>query len=110
MKIVTDQISCPTYTKDLALATIDLIKTNAYGCYHITNSSFCSRYDWAKYILEKIGWEGKLNKGLSEDFNTKAKRPKFSVLSNFGLEETIGYELPDWKDATNRFLIELGEI
>lgn len=110
LKIVTDQISCPTYTKDLAMATIDLIKTNAYGCYHITNSSFCSRYEWAKYILEKIGWEGKLNKGLSEDFNTKAKRPKFSVLSNFGLEETIGYELPDWKDATNRFLIELGEI
>lgn len=110
LKIVTDQISKPTYTKDLAKATFDLVKTKAYGCYQITNSSFCSKYDWAKHVLNKIGWNGKLIKGLSKDFKTDAKRPKYSVLSNFGLKETIGYELPKWKDATNRFLEELGMI
>lgn len=107
LKVVTDQISSPTYTVDLALATLDLIRRHAYGTYHITNSGYCSRYEWAAYILDQIGWNGNLVPATSDEFPTAATRPVFSVLDNFGTEETLGYSLPDWKDATNRFLKEL---
>ncbi|MCX6701426.1 MAG: dTDP-4-dehydrorhamnose reductase, partial [Methanomicrobiales archaeon] len=51
LKVVTDKVSSPTYTIDLAHATLDLIKKEALGTYHITNSGYCSRFEWAAHIL-----------------------------------------------------------
>lgn len=107
MKVVIDQVSSPTYTVDLVKATFDLLKTQFFGKYHITNADSCSRFTWAEYILSKIGWKGTLLPAKSSEFNTAAKRPSYSVLDNFGTAETIGYQLPHWKDATDRFLEEL---
>ncbi len=108
LSVVTDQISSPSYTVDLAKATLDLIKIKAHGLHHITNFGVCSRFEWAEFILEKIGWEGELKEAKSVDFQMAAQRPEFSALSNLGLKEKIGYDLPNWKDATTRFLQELG--
>jgi dTDP-4-dehydrorhamnose reductase len=107
LKVVTDQISSPSYTKDLAQATLDLVANGAYGIYHITNSGQCSRYEWAAFILDEIGWEGTIKGVLSDEFLTPAKRPGFSVLDSFGTQEVLGYSMPDWKDATRRFLREI---
>ena len=109
LRIVDDEISSPTYTKDLVKATMNLINLKTYGTYHITNSS-CSRYEWAEYILEKINWKGKLHKAKKEDFDLPAKRPDYAVLDNFGYKEMTGEQMPDWKDATERFLEELREM
>lgn len=108
LKIVTDEVSAPTYTVDLAEATWRIIKLHACGLYHVTNSGQCSRYEYAKYILERIGWKGQILPVKQEDFNLPAKRPKFSVLDNFGFKETVNWEMPDWKDAVDRFLKEEG--
>jgi dTDP-4-dehydrorhamnose reductase len=107
LKVVDDQVASPTYTADLAKATVDLLDKNARGIYHITNSDYCSRYEWAEFILEKVGWKGNLLRGSSGEFRSAAQRPAFSVLDNFGTPEILGYSLPDWKDATERFLKEL---
>ncbi|MCA1914834.1 dTDP-4-dehydrorhamnose reductase [Methanospirillum hungatei] len=106
--VVDDQVASPTYTKDLAKATLDLIQTDQYGLYHCTNTGHCSRLDFAAYILQQIGWSGELIPGKSTDFKTPATRPGFSVLDNFGLKQVIGYSLPSWQDATERFLKEIG--
>lgn len=107
LKVVDDQIASPTYTIDLAKATLDVINKKSRGIYHISNSNYCSRYEWAEYILTKIGWNGKLLRGSSDEFNSAARRPAFSVLDNLGTPEILGYSLPDWKDATDRFIKEL---
>lgn len=107
LKFVTDQISSPSYTKDLAGATVGLIEKGTRGIFHVTNSGYCSRYEWAEYILDKIGWDGTVIQGTSDEFQTAAKRPRFSVLDPFGTPECLGYLLPDWKDATKRFLKEI---
>ncbi|HOK35552.1 MAG TPA: dTDP-4-dehydrorhamnose reductase [Candidatus Pacearchaeota archaeon] len=99
LKIVDDQVFSPTFTGDVVKGTFDLIKSGEYGLYHMTNSGYCSRYEWAKYILEKIGWQGKILRAKSEDFQSAAERPKFSVLDNFPLKEMEG-----WKEATERYL------
>lgn len=109
LRIVDDEISSPTYTKDLVKATMNLINLKAYGTYHITNSS-CSRYEWAEYILEKINWKGELIKAKKEEFDLPARRPDYAVLDNFGYKEMTGEQMPDWKNATERFLEELREM
>ena len=104
LRVVDDQVSSPTYTPDLADATLDLIKTGMHGLYHLTNSGSCSRYGWASHILDLLGWKGTIIPVSSQEFMTPAKRPRFSVLDPFGFPELLGYKLPDWKDATSRFL------
>jgi dTDP-4-dehydrorhamnose reductase len=104
LRIVDDQISSPSYTHDLATAVIDLIQTGNYGFYHITNAGFCSKYTWAELILKTIKWDGEIEPAKSKEFASPAKRPGFSALDNFPLKETVGYLLPSWQDATERFL------
>lgn len=110
LSVVTDQVASPTYTVDLAVATIDLLDTELFGLYHITNSGSCSRYGWAEYILKKMKWKGNLTPAKSKDFKSPADRPLYSVLDPFGTPESIKYNLPTWQDATDRFLTEIGVI
>ncbi|OOC44208.1 dTDP-4-dehydrorhamnose reductase [Thermosipho sp. 1074] len=107
LRLVTDEISAPTYTVDLAKVTLEVVKEHAKGLYHVSNEGICSRYEYAKYIIEKIGWKGILKEAKQEDFNLPAERPKFSKLDNFGLKETLDIEMPHWKNAVDRFLKEL---
>ena len=109
LKIVSDEISSPTYAKDLVIATINLLKTNRWGTYHITNTS-CSRYQWAEYILKEIGWERKLIKLKQDEFDLKAKRPFKSVLDNSKFEKFAKIQMPTWQNATDRFLKKIDYI
>ena len=107
LNIVDDQISVPTYSKDLAYFSWKLIETKKYGLYHMSNNGICSKYDQAKYVLDKIGWTGKLGTSKTEDFNLPAKRSKFSKLDSTKLENIVGEKIPSWQDAIDRFLEEL---
>lgn len=106
LRITEDEVSSPTYAPDLAEATWELVKRKAYGWYHITNTP-CSRYEWAEFILKEIGWNGELMRAKQEEFKLPAKRPKYSVLDNYGYKETTGKEMRDWKDATKKYLLDL---
>ena len=107
LNIVDDQISVPTYSKDLAYFSWKLIETKKYGLYHMSNSGICSKYDQAKYVLDKIGWAGKIGTSKTEDFNLPAKRSKFSKLDSTKLENIVGEKIPSWQNAIDRFLEEL---
>jgi dTDP-4-dehydrorhamnose reductase len=110
IKIVDDQVSSPAYTVDLAPAILDLLETGSFGMYHLTNKGHCSRYEWAKLIVEKAGLDTKVLPAKSADFSEPAKRPEFSALDNFPIADLIGREMPTWQDATERFLQEIGAI
>ena len=106
LNIVDDQVSSPTYSRDLAEFSWELIKTNKFGLYHLSNGGECSKYDQAKYVLESIGWKGKLGRAKTSDFNLPAKRAPYSKLSSEKAERIIGRKMPNWKDAIERFLKE----
>ena len=106
LSIVDDQISSPTYSKDLAYYSWELIKTKKYGLYHLSNDGEASKYDQAKYVLEKIGWQGKLNRAKTKDFNLKAKRAEYTKLDSSKLERTIGKKISSWENGIDRFLGE----
>ncbi len=109
LNIVDNEIASPTYSTDLAIFSWKLIQTRKYGIYHISNNGEASKYDQAKYILEKIGWKGIIKKARIEDFNLPAKRPKYSYLSSEKVEKLLNEKIPDWKSGIDRFLEKMKE-
>lgn len=109
LNIVDDQVSVPTYSMDLAEFSWKLIQTGKFGLYHITNDGIASKYDQAKYVLEKIGWKGTLGRAKTVDFNLPAKRPAYSKLDSSKVEKLLGEKIPTWQSGIDRFLEEMKE-
>lgn len=104
LRVVNDQFGCPTYAVDLAEAILELVKTGAFGVYHITNQGITSWYEFAKFIIQEAGLSVPVIPVSSAEFPRPAKRPKNSALDPFPLKETMGRLLPPWQDAVKRFL------
>ena len=107
LSIVDDQISSPTYSKDLAYYSWELIKTKKYGLYHLSNDGETSKYEQAKCVLDKINWQGKLNRAKTKDFSLKAGRAEYTKLDSTKLEKVINKKIPTWQNGIDRFLEEL---
>ena len=102
ISVVVDQIGSPTYTYDLAKLLVEMIKTDKYGIYHATNEGYCSWYEFACEIFKQAGINTKVVPIKTEDYPTKAKRPKNSRLSKDTLCEFK--KLPKWEEALADFL------
>ena len=87
INVVDDQIGAPTYTEDMAVLCVDMIQTDKYGAYHVTNEGECSWYEFAKEILSYLDKEIIINPVTSEEFPSKAKRPKNSRLNKTELDK-----------------------
>lgn len=104
LNVVSDQVGSPTYTYDLAKLLIDMVNKNKVGIYHATNEGYCSWYEFAKYIFAVSNIDIKVNPILTENYPTLAKRPLNSRLSKDKLDSDGLARLPDWKDATKRYI------
>ena len=113
LNVVDDQIGSVTYSVDLAKIVCDLIETEKYGIYHITNEGFISWADFAEEIFKQKGLNVKVNPVSTEEYmklvSNQAKRPLNSRLSKKSLDDNGFNRLPDWKDALNRYLKEIEE-
>jgi len=96
-----EEISCFTYTPDLAARTKELVDGNfSYGIYHIVNAEPSSWYKAAKFLFELADKNDiKLNPIKADGFPRPAKRPKYSILLNTKLKP-----LRSWKDALKEYL------
>ena len=114
LNVVDDQVGSPTYTVDLAKILVDMADTNKYGTYHITNEGFCSWAEFAEYIFKSNHKNVKVNKVTTDEYLEltgikQAYRPKNSKMSKDKLIENGFSLLPNWKDAIERYNIELEE-
>ena len=82
LKVVNDQKGCPTYCYDLAMAIKQLLNSDKYGIYHLTNKGELSWYDFAKKIFELSNITINVKPVTTEEFPRPAPRPHYSVLSN----------------------------
>lgn len=92
---VDDQVGCPTYTADLAWG-ISRLLGQAPGIYHVTNDGSCSRFDFARAILERAGVKVEVRRQKSSDLSGEARRPRYSVLG--------GIKLRTWGRALDHYL------
>jgi dTDP-4-dehydrorhamnose reductase len=93
LKVVDEEVSCFTYTPDLAKATRFLLEGNyPPGIYHIANAEPCTWYQCAKNIFEILGKHIKLIPVPASEFPRPAKRPQHSVLLNTKLPPLRSYK------------------
>ena len=108
LRVVDDQIGSPTYAMDLARALLLLIEKGGPGLYHAANSGSCSWFALARLVLEVFGLgQVPLAPIKSSALDRPAPRPAYSVLDTSLLTQTIGYALPDWRDALRRYFEEV---
>jgi len=104
LKIVTDQVSVPTYTEDIVNVTMFALNKGLRGMYHLTNSGYASRYEFARYYLEQMEMDTLVLPVTTDYFPSPAKRPYFSAMSNRKLSQELNIDIPDWKLGIERYV------
>lgn len=106
LKVVTDEVSAPTYAPDLAAAIVQLIETDHYGIYHLTNSGICSRYDWACKALELSGRGHIPVEPITTDqWERAAAPPLYAPIVNFA-GAALGITLRPWEEALQDYFAD----
>jgi dTDP-4-dehydrorhamnose reductase len=106
LKVVTDEIGTPTYTVDVCKQTLKLLDTSHRGSFHCTNEGFCSRFEFAREILDAYSIDAALVPCTSKDFVLPAPRPAYGVLENARLKELGINIMRDWKVAFREYVQE----
>lgn len=97
LKVVDDQIGCPTWTVELSKAIITLLNSKPYGIYHTCGSGYTSWYGFAQKAFELAGITTNLQPCTTDEFPRPAKRPAYSVMDNAGL-------CRNWQDALSDYI------
>ena len=92
LKVVNDQVGCPTWTVELAKGILKLLKTKEYGIHHVCGSGQTSWYEFAKEIFKQANVNVNLKPCTTEEFPRLAKRPVYSVMFNNKI-------CRDWKES-----------
>jgi dTDP-4-dehydrorhamnose reductase len=101
LRVVDDQVGAPTWTADLASATVQLLRTDVPGrIWHWTNGGSTTWYGLARRVFEYAGLDpARIEPTSSEEFVRPAPRPAYSVLGH-GAWLAAGFEAPrDWDEA-----------
>lgn len=118
LSMVDDQTGTPTSADTIAKITAELLrKRPASGLYHLSCRGLCSRFEYARHILqcaEKNSMKLRLNANFltpisSAEFPSIAKRPEFSALDSSRLELALGQEMPDWRTEVEKTICNLAE-
>lgn len=97
LKVVDDQIGCPTWTVELSNGIVKLLAVDNFGTYHVCGSGVTTWYGFAKEIFAKAGLEVNLKPCATDEFPRPAKRPHYSVMQNDGI-------CRDWKAALSDYM------
>ena len=106
LRVVKNQIMSPTWTVNLAQGVLQLIASDNFGLYHLTDQTDggISWFEFAKEILKLKGLDNKIEPTTSAEFNRPAKRPAYSVLDTTRFTQRSGYEPIPWQESLKRFM------
>ena len=105
LKVVYDQLGCPTYAADLADALMHIIhgpRIEGNTIYHYSDEGAVSWYDFAQAIRELSGYDCRVVPCLTCEYPTKARRPHYSVLDKSAIKRAYRLEIPYWRDSLAR--------
>jgi dTDP-4-dehydrorhamnose reductase len=103
LKVVDDQIGCPTYTGQLAEALVELASGRMTGVVHVAGSGECSWYEFALEIFRQAERDMDVSPCTTDEFPRPAPRPKYSVLRSVRRDAPV---LPDWREGLEAYLAE----
>ena len=107
LKVVDDQVGCPTFTHDLAEGTLDLIDRGATGLWHLTNAGSTSWHGFTAAILEEFNLKTDLGTTTSAEWKklrpASATRPAYSVLDVEPFAQRVGRPMRPWREALSDY-------
>lgn len=109
VKVVEDQFGSPTWSYRLAQQIQELIHGDGKGTYHATAEGYCSRLEYARFIIDKLNLKASLEPCSLAECRRKAKRPANCILENRTLKKQGINLLPEWKEDLDLFLDQFGE-
>lgn len=111
LRVIDDQIGSPTYTLDLAAATLELIDRDARGVYHLSNAGETNWLDFARAIFEEWGLSPDLQPTTSAAWKTayptSATRPAYSVLDVTPFAQKVGRPMRPWREPLRAYQREV---
>jgi dTDP-4-dehydrorhamnose reductase len=100
LRVVDDQVGCPTFTGHLAEALLELTVGGWHGFVHVAGGGSCSWFEFAREILSRAGLDCDVQPCTTEEFPRPAPRPSNSVLES----ERGAPKLPAWQDGLDAYL------
>ena len=102
LKVVDDQIGCPTFTGHLAQALVDLATRQSppVGILHVAGGGICSWYEFAREIVAMSGVSCEVRTCSTAEMPRPATRPAYSVLRS----ERGAPVLPDWSRGLAEYM------
>lgn len=110
IRVVSDQVMSPTFTKDLAEKVYELIKRDLWGIFHLTNGGYCSWYEFAGEAFRLTNLKPDFGPTTTAEFNAKARRPRFSSLANNRLATAGISPARPWNEALKEYLTLKGHV
>ncbi len=110
VKVVNDQAMSPTATADVARMLLRMVSERCdVGTYHVVNSGCATWCEFAREIFAQAGVDAHVTPCGSEDFPSRALRPRYSVLSTRKVAARFG-ALRSWQEGLGRYLSEVGPV
>ncbi len=107
LRVVSDQVSSPTYTRHLADGLLDLVDRRPQPCIvHVAAMGSCSWWDFAKAIVDRVRPGVEIQKASTAELNYPALRPAYSVLDTAIFASLTGRPMPHWRDGLDAYLAE----
>ena len=104
LRVVDDQIMSPTATADVAHVLLRMLTDGCEpGLYHVVNDGSATWFEFAREIVRLAGVESAVTPCSSEEYPTRAARPRYSVLDNARVSAAFG-AMPPWQDALEHYL------
>lgn len=104
IKVVDDQIGCPTYTVDLAEFMAEAANSDKTGIFHFSNTPACSWFDFASEIVKLAGFNCKVLPCGTKDFPRPAPRPEYSVMDISDSQKLLGKPIRSWQEALKDYI------
>jgi dTDP-4-dehydrorhamnose reductase len=104
LKVVSDQVGCPTYAYDLAIAMKQLLDKKDYGLYHFAGAGECSWFEFAKEVVKLSDGKAKVLPQTSFEYaagrgeTLTAERPAHSPLNCEKIQK-LGIKTPAWQES-----------
>ncbi len=103
---VDDKVGSPTFARELVLGIRDLLHSQRFGLFHMTNQGVCTRYDLARRIVEFVGSGARVIPVKSTQFPLAAPRANSEAMRNYNLELMAMDQMSAWQDALDAYLRE----
>ncbi len=105
LRVASDQVGCPTFSRDLAVAVRKLLQAGARGTVHFSSEGETSWFDLARHVLERCGLPATLlSPARTRDLPYPAPRPAYGVLSKEKYRAVTGLSPRSWEEAVGEYL------